>query len=592
MRSQLLIVITVVLAAAFGVAVWETATVQREMVAMTTCWRAADAANVLLTRSQQYMEEAAAPVFAAVGGRAALASGTPLAPPAAMAVAEDRVRRCHCAMLLPATSYFRVDAVNGAVAGGGLLTLYPEGADSAGLRDAVARTAKSLQYDGVIAAAVTRTVADTDTLRAVAVLSPTFGPDGQLRAVYGMLVSPAAFASATVRPAFDGAPLFSMRAKDGHWYRNSEIVHLQVRDHQETLLYTTGDIPADAWVPKAWGHWCLGMAPTTPRMANLMVHLGLPPAIGDLWTLHNVAASRVPLLSALLISLLACGAAAALASRREGELSALREQFVAGVSHELRMPLAHILLSAETLSLHRARSQAERDDAADAIVRETQRLASLVDNVLFFSRIEHHTLTVSPEAVDLATYLDDVITDVRPLADAAGVTLICEVAAAPSAFIDPRSFRQVLYNLVDNAIKYGPRGQCITVGAGTASAAADAGPPRIRIWVADQGFGIPAGSERAIFEPFVRLERDRGRSVAGSGLGLAVVRELVQRHGGQIWVEPGPDGTGTLFVIDVAAWVEPTPEPASTPRARPGPAEWVAAAFRGAGNVRNVLKRR
>jgi two-component system, OmpR family, phosphate regulon sensor histidine kinase PhoR len=328
-------------------------------------------------------------------------------------------------------------------------------------------------------------------------------------------------------------------------------------------------------------------------MANLMVHLGVPPAIGDRLTLDNIAGSHVPLLAVLLFSLLVCGAAAALASRREGELASLREQFVASVSHELRMPLAHILLSAETLSLHRARSDAERDDAADAIVRETQRLASLVDNVLFFSRIEHHTLTVSPEAVDLAAYLADIVTDIRPLADAAGVTLVCEVAASPPARIDPRSFRQVLYNLIDNAIKYGPRGQRITVGAGPAAARIDtAGPARVRIWVADQGFGIPAGSERAIFDPFVRLERDRGRSVAGSGLGLAVVRELVQRHDGQIWVEPVPGGSGALFVIDVAASVGTVTDTPPAPAPAVGPFQWVTTAFRGAGNVRDVLKRR
>jgi two-component system phosphate regulon sensor histidine kinase PhoR len=266
------------------------------------------------------------------------------------------------------------------------------------------------------------------------------------------------------------------------------------------------------------------------------------------------------------------------------------------------MPLAHILLSAETLSLHRARSDAERDDAADAIVRETQRLASLVDNVLFFSRIEHHTLTVSPEPVDLTTYLADIVTDIRPLAEAAGVTLVSEVAAcSPPAFIDPRSFRQVLYNLIDNAIKYGPRGQRITVGAGPAAASAPptdaAGPTRVRIWVSDQGFGIPGGHERTIFDPFVRLERDRGRSVAGSGLGLAVVRELVQRHDGQIWVEPVPGGAGALFVIDVAASLGPAIDPAPPPEVEPPSmadraGQWVTTAFRGAGNVRNVLKRR
>ncbi|HWZ59574.1 MAG TPA: HAMP domain-containing sensor histidine kinase [Gemmatimonadaceae bacterium] len=582
MRSQLLIVITVVLAAAFGVAVWETATVQREMVAMTTCWRTADAARTLLVRSQQMMEAAVAPVFAAVGGRAPVAPIAPLAPPSALAVAEERVQRCHCATSLPVGAYFRLDAVNGNAVGGAL-TMYPAGADSAGLRDAVTRMGSSLRADGVLAAAVTRTAADTDTLRAIAVLSPTFGADGQLRAVYGIMMAPAAFASTLVGTAFNGPPLISLY--DGHWYSNRELVNLQVVDNREAMLYKTGEIPAEAWLPKAWGNWCVGMAVPTPRMARIMVHLGMPPSVGDRLTLHNIAASRVPLLAALLISLLACGAAAALASRREGELAALREQFVASVSHELRMPLAHILLSAETLSLQRARSQSERDDAADAIVRETQRLASLVDNVLFFSRIEHHTLTVTPEPVDLAAYLEEIVCDLRPLADAAGVTLVSAVAASTTAFIDPRAFRQVLYNLVDNAIKYGPRGQCITIGAGPAASPADsAGPARTRIWVADQGFGIPPGNERTIFEPFMRLERERGRSVAGSGLGLAVVRELVQRHEGQIWVEPVAGTGGTLFVIDVAASAAPVTARASVWSAVMRPDFF--------GNVRSVLKRR
>src|ERR1700733_5792935 len=98
---------------------------------------------------------------------------------------------------------------------------------AAGPRDAVRRTTMSLTYDGVIAAAVTRTPSDTDRLRAVAVLSPTFGPDGALRAVYGMMIPPSAFASATLIPAFDGPPLMEMWAEDGHLYTNREMVNLQ-----------------------------------------------------------------------------------------------------------------------------------------------------------------------------------------------------------------------------------------------------------------------------------------------------------------------------------------------------------------------------
>jgi signal transduction histidine kinase len=212
------------------------------------------------------------------------------------------------------------------------------------------------------------------------------------------------------------------------------------------------------------------------------------------------------------------------------------------------MPLAQILLAGETLSLDRTRSQSERDDAADSIVREAQRLTGLVDNVLFFSRIEHHNVQTMPVPTDLAEVVADIVASVAPLA--AGVSASVTYAVPPhlTAVLDRSAFRQVLYNLLDNAFKYGPPGQHVAIGAAVALGTSD----RVRIWVDDEGPGIPRGQESEIFEPFVRLRHDPDPAVAGSGLGLAVVRYLVTNQGGRIWVDRPPTGRGSRFILDLA----------------------------------------
>jgi two-component system, OmpR family, sensor histidine kinase KdpD len=211
------------------------------------------------------------------------------------------------------------------------------------------------------------------------------------------------------------------------------------------------------------------------------------------------------------------------------------------------MPLAQILLAGEMLSLDRTRSQAERDDAADAVVREAQRLTGLVDNVLFFSRIEHHNVQTTPTATNLAEVVSDIVACVAPLAAGARASINAAVPTDAVAMLDRSAFRQVLYNLLDNAFKYGSPGQHVFIGVDVPPAA----PDRVRIWVEDEGPGIPRGQESAIFDPFVRLGRDTEKAVAGSGLGLAVVRSLVTSQGGRIWVERPASGRGTRFVIEL-----------------------------------------
>jgi signal transduction histidine kinase len=113
--------------------------------------------------------------------------------------------------------------------------------------------------------------------------------------------------------------------------------------------------------------------------------------------------------------------------------------------------------------------------------------------------------------------------------------------------VDADALRQMLLNLLDNAVKYGPAGQTVTLGL-------TANDGRARIWVDDQGPGIPAADRERIWDRFWRLERDRGSAVAGTGIGLSVVRELVALHGGRAWAEDAPTSSGragSRFVIEL-----------------------------------------
>ena len=120
--------------------------------------------------------------------------------------------------------------------------------------------------------------------------------------------------------------------------------------------------------------------------------------------------------------------------------------------------------------------------------------------------------------------------------------------AAP---VDDAAMRQVLLNLLDNAVKYGPRGQTVSLGLALAEKRADGrSVGQARLWVEDEGPGIPPGDRARVWRPFVRLARDIERQAAGSGIGLSVVREIVTRHGGTATIESTPAG-GTRVVIEM-----------------------------------------
>jgi signal transduction histidine kinase len=282
-------------------------------------------------------------------------------------------------------------------------------------------------------------------------------------------------------------------------------------------------------------------------MGNLFAQTTLRASMADKLIIGGLPKSRLPLILGLLGLTAALIGTALLQLRRESQLTRLRTDFISGVSHELRTPLAQIRMFSETLTLGRVRSDEERQRSLAIIDQEARRLTHLVENLLHFSRAERQIAHIAPEPTVLAPLVQEVIDGFAPLAAARGARL---TAAVPEDLVvpaDPGAVRQMLLNLLDNAVKYGPTGQEIRIGARRENGMA-------QLWVSDAGPGIPRADRERVWERFWRLERDRGSAVAGSGIGLAVVRELANLHHGRTWIDDaGPDATGTRVVIELPA---------------------------------------
>ena len=279
-------------------------------------------------------------------------------------------------------------------------------------------------------------------------------------------------------------------------------------------------------------------------LGDLYAQTTLRASVADQLIIGGLPRSRLPVILSLLALTAVLIGTALVQLRREAQLARLRTDFISGVSHELRTPLAQIRMFSETLVLGRVRSDEERRRSLAIIDQESRRLTHLVENLLHFSRSERQTAHVTPEPTALAPLVQEVMDGFAPLAAARGVTLS---AAVPSDLVvpaDPGAVRQMLLNLLDNAVKYGPAGQEVRIGATRDNGAA-------RLWVDDGGPGIPGPDRERVWERFWRLERDRGSAVAGSGIGLAVVRELASLHHGRAWIDDPAAGVGTRVVIEL-----------------------------------------
>lgn len=226
-------------------------------------------------------------------------------------------------------------------------------------------------------------------------------------------------------------------------------------------------------------------------------------------------------------------------------LEAMRRDFVAQISHELRTPVAAIQGYAETLLSGRP-DEATRAEFLEVIHRQARRMGRLVADLLRLAELEARPAAqVREERVELARVMAHVLETVRDRAAEAGVTLTADLPADLAARSDPDDLEQVLENLVDNAIRYGAR-------PGQVRITARAVEGRVRLTVEDDGAGIPAEDLGRVFERFYRVDPARSRKLGGTGLGLAIVQRLVTALRGSVRAESEP-GRGARFVVELPA---------------------------------------
>jgi signal transduction histidine kinase len=222
-------------------------------------------------------------------------------------------------------------------------------------------------------------------------------------------------------------------------------------------------------------------------------------------------------------------------------LETVRRDFVANVSHELKTPLTVIAGFAETLRDPQL-ADADRVRFIDLVATNTTRMQRIVDDLLDLSRYESSTWTPHPVEIDLAATIEDLFSMARSSAAKKSIALTSQIdPAVRTVRVDPTALRQVLSNLIENAVRYTTAG-AVTVKA---SAATDRG---FTIAVSDTGIGIPADHLSRVFERFYRADPGRSRAEGGTGLGLAIVRHLVEAHGGRVTADSTPGAGTTIFM--------------------------------------------
>jgi two-component system phosphate regulon sensor histidine kinase PhoR len=228
----------------------------------------------------------------------------------------------------------------------------------------------------------------------------------------------------------------------------------------------------------------------------------------------------------------------------EHRLEVLKADFVATASHELRTPLAAVYGAAQTLRRHDfALDEAGRERFVSLIVDESESLGRIVNEILLANQLDAGRLDLSAEPFDPAELVDRVAEAARTHVPP-GVDLeVTAPQSAPAVAADRDKVRQVLANLIENAIKYSPDGGRIDVGV-------EPDDEVVRFYVRDEGLGIPADEQERIFEKFYRLDPGMTRGVGGTGLGLYICSELVDRMGGRIWVESA-EGEGSSFFCEL-----------------------------------------
>lgn len=275
------------------------------------------------------------------------------------------------------------------------------------------------------------------------------------------------------------------------------------------------------------------------RAGRIRVSVSLDPAFAHLLVPGGAPSWALPVAPVLGFLALALLGVAYVQARKERRLLRMREEFVANVSHELRTPLAQIRMFTESLLLERLPEEDDRRRALDVVHREAGRLSSMVENLLALST-PGDGADPAPRAADPVEVALETVESLEPLVRQRDATVVVGGGRGRRVAFDTRVFRRSLVNLLDNALKHGPPGQTVRVDV-------DVDGRGVTLSVADQGPGVPEEARDSIWERFSR-GAPTGEGPAGTGLGLAVVREAVEELGGRVEVDHA-EGRGARFRI-------------------------------------------
>jgi len=535
-----LLVVTFAIAADVAHEAWTTSVVQqataeraaRDFVRLSATSVAHDAQSAIAVALRAF--------FAPLGARETQLRVVPDARVLARAAAE-----------VPASYYFRVGVADRDLNVAGAES--PADDEQRWLRDSMSRFGAEARRRGWDTALLYSVVAGRPRIVAYTVRT-----NGSREYVYGLTSDASSFVAAAVAPAVKRSRVDAAGASHAASY-DSLMRSLVLAPDGSSLYEASARSPARrvTMVPAA-GHesYVPAVAPPSAAMlaadtvalgaqyGDLRVGVALMTSEADAFAGQAVPRSRYLVLFGMLLLMAGLIVVAVRQIQREHEIARLRADLTAGVSHELRTPLAQILLFGETLMLERTRSRAERRAAAEVIVREARRLIHLVENALHFTRVDRQLFEPSSETIDLAATTREILVSFAPLAWAAKVNIREMIGEATPAAMNAGAYRQILLTLLENAVRYGPASQTITVTVERRAGAA-------RLVVEDEGPGIPLPDRERVWSPFVRLTRT-SPSAPGTGIGLAVVRDLAHRYGGRAWVERSDSG-GARFCVELPA---------------------------------------
>jgi two-component system CheB/CheR fusion protein len=243
------------------------------------------------------------------------------------------------------------------------------------------------------------------------------------------------------------------------------------------------------------------------------------------------------------------------AEERIHEAVRRRDQFLAMLSHELRNPLSAVVTATALLKSE----EGARDLALRILERQSEQMSRLLDDLLEASRVTQNKIELRKSRLDLRTVVNDAADAVRSLMESRGLSFDVDIVSSPLPILgDAARLQQIQVNLLSNAAKYTPAGGHVKLEARTRDG-------RAEIRVNDDGAGIPRHMLSDVFELFVQSRRTLDRSQGGLGVGLTLVRSLVEMHGGTVAVESDGEGKGSEFIVELPLSVGPLTERAPRP---------------------------